>query len=130
MCLITYDRPIPKRTEKEETYYKVLFYFGGDAYRTPYRGQTIYLDKMQFELGEVFSTRVVLSGYEITEGGFHLFKQKEDAEKEAELLNHYHPASRGYRVVKAVVPKGTPYVEGFYGGTKAIIVKKVTYKRI
>ena len=130
MCLKTNEIPILKRTEKEETFYKVLFYYGGDSYRTPYRGEAVYVNVMQLEPGENFSVRVSLCGCEITEGGFHLFKRKEEAENEARWLNRMCPTHNSYRVVKAIVPEGTPYIEGKYGTADAVIVKKVTYTKI
>ena len=72
--------------------------------------------------------------YTIGWGCFHLFKKKEDAEREASRLNKDSKFRWGctqeFKVYKAIVPAGTAYVNGKYNETDCVAVKKVIYEEI
>ena len=137
MCLIT-EQKKPKKTRTEQVYYKVAlvdklnvsisqesmtFYFS--PYKTypifigrneripddqPWEVETYYKDRassIKWEVHEEFNDMRLVEG-----GGFHLFISRKDAENEAEYLNSVY--SLHFRVIKAVVPKGTEYYKGHY----------------
>jgi len=168
MCLIT-EQKKPKKTRTEQVYYKVVqvdrlktiispypmtFYF------SPYKAYPIFIgrddripDDQPWEV-ESYKDRVSSVKWEVHEefndmqlvegGGFHLFISRKDAENEAEYLNSVYSDiySDNFKVIKAVVPKGTEYYKGhFYHGITTmpetlkkkpdnICVREVRYEEI
>ena len=135
MCLRIYKKPIVKETESEKTFYKIVTEWN-DGCTTPYMGKKLdfgveYADGDQEKF--VFDRLPFGNFCEIGYGGYHLFVTKKDAENEIENLKGWHYVPRGalnYFVAKAIVPKGTKYVEGYYGDKESVVVKKVKYEKI
>ena len=61
--------------------------------------------------------------HELDEGVYHLYKWKKDAKDDIE--NYDYP--EGSIVVKAIIPRGTKYVNGWYGWARAFGAKSVIY---
>ena len=62
-------------------------------------------------------------------GCFHLFKDEKDARDY--IINQYYICKEYCTIVKAIVPKGTEYIEGYfdsaYGLFNSIATKAVKY---
>ena len=136
MCLIT-EQKKPKKTRTEHVYYKVALVdrcntvispYPMTFYFSPYKAYPIFIgrderipDDQPWEV-ESYKDRVSSIKWEVHEefndlqlvegGGFHLFISQKDAENEAEYLSAVH--SINFKVIKAVVPKGTEYYKGHY----------------
>jgi len=132
----------PRKTRFTRTYYKILDvsqyvhdcwnnetnqYEKVQTYDTPYVGMSVELGK-DYEIPE--NKKWELYGDSVTnkttyvEGGcFHLYRTKMGAE--SDCLN-----SKSKVIVKAIVPKGTEYIKGWYGFEKCICVRKVRYEEI
>ena len=145
MCLTLKGVPaIPKRAEEDITCYKVLaksifiscilqneteevLFF------TPYLCMDVELGKEYTEdEGDDFHVKHDgTDGFEVREGGYHLFVNEEDAEKEKISLSAIYKI-QDYVVVKAIVPKGALYIEGVcgYHNLKCVVTKKVRYEKI
>ena len=130
MCLRTNTKNI-KVAKEDLTFYKVLIVAPDGTLKTPHTTKSVELntlfeerDQDNFHFMEAFDC------YEVSEGGIHLFVDKEDADWEVERLNKYF--KHNLKVFEATVPKGTKYVKGEYGceGYKSVAVKKVIYKEI
>ena len=160
MCLKCKGKPIKRHTKKEKVFYKILMYgslWNGPGLYTPYTYDAIMLGDLYMDRGSDFpwsedfkmipkakvktgpgsnsyTIHKEKSGYcSVGEGGFHLFKNLKDAQQEATRLNaesSFLGTSRDYRIYKAIVPEGTAYINGKYGGVDCVVVKKVKYERI
>ena len=137
MCLRIYDRDITvKEADSDKTFYKVIAKNRYGHYVSPYIGADIAFD---LELCDADQENFVTNNWawstnfcEIGYGGFHLFTKKEDAEFEVEMMKTsvFRSPNTEYFIAKAIVPKGTKYVEGFYGDRLAVVAKKVKYTKI
>ena len=131
MCLRTNTKNI--RVAKEDhIFYKVLIVMPDGTLRTPHTLKSVELGTLIEEKDQDnFHFMDMVHFYEISEGGIHLFVDKEDADFEAERMNkYYHDAD--LKVFEAIVPKGTKYVKGEYGYEliKTVAVKKVIYRYV
>ena len=101
---------------------------------TPYTSDDVNLGKLIVEdETDYFQVSWYPSGYEVTLGGFHLFTNKGNAFTERNWLEkHCLPSYiETYKVFKAVVPEGTPYIEGYWEvNKKSVVVKKVRYEEL
>lgn len=137
MCLICDKKPVVKRTGKDRVFYKILAVVKpslGGGYKTPYARGYVDLDKLIVEdETDDFHAYFYHVKYEVTFGGFHLFTNKRNAFTERNWLEkHYLPWDiETYKVFKAVVPEGTPYIEGYCEfNKKSVVVKKVRYEEL
>jgi len=136
MCLTCFLKPVTRKTENEMVFYKVLNDLGKTSdnrqwYETPFKNFEVNLGKEYSEDGEDFSVDELYDRWTVSGGGFHLFRDYEDADNETVRLK-YHPMTPfyDYVVVKAIVPKGTPYIEGRFNSCPCLIVKKVRYEKL
>ena len=163
MCLTSKKKPVSLRAKKDMVFYKVLAestYTKTKLYSTPYIGFPVdigtpyedpdlrfHWDKQQqpnYKLNSLmkqYEATGLETVYRIGQGGFHLFKNKADAEIEARsiALRYYgygmanitdNGCPYKYRVFKAIVPKGTLYAYGEYSLWDCVIAKKVKYEWI
>lgn len=129
------DEETFKTAEKDLTFYKVLLYGedvkGDRVYFTPYRVMLVRFGKLyQDDDTQYFVTEPGTPEPEydrrIFSGGFHLFRDYEDAVDFGEMF-------KNTCVVKAVVPEGTRYAVGDYklcrfGRVyKSVVTKGVIY---
>ena len=103
-------------------------------YKSPFMWEDAPLGKLLSEKEQdVFRWQLIQSRmcHELHKGGFHLFKNKDDADEWSyQKLNNEFCPFHGLVVVKAIVPKGTKYVEGKFGPYEAVAVKNVKYEEI
>ena len=148
MCLIRKDRTV-KVADRDLTFYKVLEDFGDEyTFRTFFRGWGVILNQLYSDENEDFDFKTVEASsyrdvrdpypfacgdylYKIDGGGFHLYTRKEDAER---IVNDFKDRSKCV-LVKAVIPKGTKYVEGTFDpmslyAAPSICTKRVIYKNL
>lgn len=137
MCLICDKKPVVKRTGKDRVFYKILAVVKpslGGGYKTPYTCSYVDLGKLIVEdETDDFHVSSYPSGYQVTLGGFHLFTNKRNAFTERNWLKkHCVPWDiETYKVFKAVVPEGTPYIDGYWeDNKKSVVVKKVRYEEL
>lgn len=162
MCLKVKGKPVVRYNKRERVFYKVLQVRNdplgpwGVGLHSPYFGVKVELGvenvipdsvftctedityKPAYEVFkyDVDGTRMTRTGtgiYSVGYGCFHLFKKKEDAEREAFRLNEdakFWGRRQGYKVYKAIVPVGTAYVNGKYCESDCVGVKKVRYEEI
>ena len=137
MCLICDKKPVVKRTGKDRVFYKILAVMKpslGGGYMTPYTSDDVNLGKLIVEdETDDFQVSWYPSGYEVSFGGFHLFTNKRNAFTERNWLekNCLPSYIETYKVFKAVVPKGTPYIDGYWEfNKKSVVVKKVRYEEL
>ena len=137
MCLICDKKPVVKRTGKDRVFYKILAVVKpslGGGYRTPYANSYVDLNKLIVEdETDDFHASLCYDRYEVSFGGFHLFTNKRNAFTERNWLekNCLPSYIETYKVFKAVVPKGTPYIEGYFElNNKSVVVKKVRYEEL
>ena len=130
MCLITND-PTVKVANRDMTFWKVIRMQEDGGYRTPYmdvyvRPNTLYVESVEPTDFKMWSCKDEdgVSYYHVENYAYHMFKTFLGALR----LKKSFIYQRGLRVVRAVVPKGTLYVEGEYDGIKSIAAKKVMYK--
>jgi len=138
MCLFVFKNKVKiKKTLFTRTYYKILEE-GLTAEGRPYI-ITPYLC-FNVELGKDYSIDPekkwdiihdrILPNKHIVEGNcFHLYKRKHDAIADLNTWGR-NIDSHKYFVVKAIVPKGTEYIEGEWGFTKVICVRQVRYEKL
>ena len=150
MCLMVEgEKFMSLIAEEEKTYYKVLLYqetdfMGNDKYVTPYYNFSVLLGT-NYSIPERSEWKVYQTAHPVSYDGpgydgpyysyryfvegncFHFFQRREDAERCARRMD-------GGIVVKAIVPKGTEYVEGYTinadGPVMAAAAKKVKYEKI
>ena len=107
MCLVLKDNK-PKISDEDLTFYKAYYSRYEERPRTLYRnydfnfGELNKIESPNFNTHHINPDRVL-----VMEGAFHLFVNKEDAYKVAKVVY-------GGAVCKAVIPKGTPYLEGVF----------------
>ena len=143
MCLRVKDPTKIKTTGKERVFYKILAVVEGkdDFLVTPYIGQGVCLGGTNYTCQDGFDFVERRDWFEVTRGGFHLFKNLKDAENEARWMNDHFIFYNGhiregcvseYRVYKAIVPKGTTYIEGTFHvfSYPSVVVKEVRYEEI
>ena len=130
MCLITND-PTVKVANRDMTFWKVLRMQEDGSYRTPYMEMYVQPNALYVEAQEPTDFNMWsckdedgVSYYHVENYAYHMFKTFLGALR----LKKSFIYQRGLRVVRAVVPKGTLYVEGEYDGIKSIAAKKVMYK--
>ena len=130
MCLRTNTKNI-KVADSDLTFYKVLVVKSDGTLKTPHTIKNVELNTLIEEKDQDnFHFMNMFQCYEVSEGGIHLFVDKEEADAAAERMNIYYKDN--VKVFEATVPKGTKYVKGEYGyeGVKSVAVKKVIYKEI
>ena len=137
MCLTTLGKK-ELIAEEDLVFYKLLDVsediFGYKYYYSYYRMSPVVLGEVYRDKYKHFGFRKRIdlgkNLYEVNAGGYHLFKKFEDADR----VNKRH-GSNGI-IVKAIVPKGTRYVEGIfdYGNqdteANSVVVKVVKYEKI
>ena len=135
MCLFTNGIPVTKTTKKDRMFYKILGVCGGTdselSYFTPYMPYKAQLNTLlEDDNQEYFYSRRICSTFSLGPGGFHLYTSKKAAEEALKVLSHSF--QHKYQIFKAIVPKGTKYVEGNtgYSGHRSVIVKKVRYEEL
>ena len=124
-------KPLYKIANKDLTFYKVVKMIG-IGYFTPFYSTPIQLNipyKNNLPIDIIESSSLC---YDITSGVFHLC----ETYKSAEILKNKQYSLHGqcYKVLKAIVPKGTKYYEGFFLffgdsypsiGTECVIYKEI-----
>lgn len=140
-----------KIADKDIVCYKVLIRkkeIGGNySYRTAYMEQPIIMNKqyteplfeetidnVNNEINKITYTsdnelRTLFTLYRYGENMLHLFVVLHSAEQECDNFNI--ATTYGYNkyvVVKAIIPKGTKYIEGYNGYFKNIGTKSVIYQ--
>ena len=126
----------PKYAERTMTFFKVLYKYKLDderGYVTPYFKMpitfgTLYEDPYQNCFTLKPATSGGLSSKAIYDGAYHLFRRLSDAKLEAFGL-----AETEYMtpvVVKAIVPQGTLYIDGWYSGFEGVCAKSVKYEEL
>ena len=149
MCLIiNKPHPKPKTATEDIVCYKVVepktsIVNGAIKYQalvTPFKHHPVdygvlYEDAIQgdFSYGYTPSYMSTVGMYKVESGGYHLFRNKEDAEMFNDEMQHKR--HRSSVIVKAVIPKGTLYVEGLFWWTdncmpESVVTKKVIYHPI
>ena len=142
MCLVSKEKPVVKVTEDERVFYKVLATKTTRSWLnpglfTPYMEDKVGLgveysmdDDQGFHEHQDKNNEFYIVGY----GGYHVLENECDARYEVDYLSdaerECYDTLSGYRVFKAVVPKGTRYISGTYNGMKCAVVKKVRYEEI
>jgi len=149
MCLIiNKPQPVAKTATEDIVCYKVVelkmsIVNGAIKHQvlvTPFKHHPVdygvlYEDAIQagFNYGYTPMYMSTVGVYKVEAGGYHLFKNKEDAE---ELINRMpRLPQRSAVIVKAVIPKGTLYIEGLFWWMddfmpEAVVTKKVIYHPI
>ena len=148
MCLVATDWEV-KELPEETTFYKVLVCHENiGSYFSPHEYMPIEFG-VDYEIPEDTDFDIIAPVTpgeccdKYVEGGcYHLFVHSDDAYRDAQFLTegcmwlYTSPDSNKgekkytYRVVKAIVPKGTKYIKGTYGRDEAICVRKVRYEKI
>lgn len=147
MCMTLYGKGIVYKTAKKDiTCYKMLFKRDNGEYCTYYRCVPVKFGKRYEEHQDIPITnesRRTGFGYErtstISKGVLHVFKNRKDAERVAvEDKNMMYYNRDNPVIVKAIIPKGTKYIEGTFDrwslkhgndfkpcyGTTSVIYKK------
>jgi adenine-specific DNA methylase len=128
MCLIT-DSNKFKIAEEDITCYKAAVSINETAYRTPMRQFYFELGKT-YEDTEKFYAKPENDTYIIEGGVFHSYVNLKDVprlKKIHSLLKQY--PGLNHDIIKCTIPKGTEYIEGFFGtaasyGSRAIRFEK------
>jgi len=144
MCLDLLDTSKTAIAEKDMAFYKIvrckINKFGGGIieYYTPYRDYKIVPGVTYVERGSEFTNcgnRRDFLGRRVDfveSGGYHLFVRRADAEHCANSFintkGHYFDIVT--LVVKAIVPKGTPYINGRFDNCPCVCTKAVRYEVI
>ena len=143
MCL--YAKQVSKIADNDIVCYKVIEIWFDGYMCTPYQYKTINFGIRYYECGtfkhyNVLVTQNIVSNDTITNNNviitgdsIHLFKDLEDAIKFAKYKNNSnHSSNFSYQVIKAIIPKGTEYIEGefqtFFDTYKSIATKSVIYQ--
>ena len=152
ICQLTNKDNIDFSVAKEDlTFYKVLNKLDDGSYITPFRGEKVKLNVKYKETPKTFYTNIVhivkpdsvvdidkffiYNGIKVVPavngGAIHLFTTKEEAER----FIYYEDSDVKLVVVKAIVPKGTAYIEGVFPYNEkeafsSVAVKQVTYRSL
>ena len=145
MCLFTKNKEV-LTADEDMTCYKIV-YVDKKGTKSYFQNSPIIYGKLYKKPGNGFRFYIVkgcnLTGYWVEEGGYHLFTTLDDAlcyfeymplskdeltSKEGALFSINSGAR--VKIVKAVIPKGTKYVEGTFNGhpMKNICTKAVIYE--
>lgn len=150
MCLYVKKDSKEKIAKKDLVFYKVVkveesIGYNGETYTTPFRYMKIVPGVTYVEKGENFDRRheQPYIGYSIEGGGFHLYVLEHDAQHCADFENDYLrnksmfqfnytiPDSNSYyTVMRAIIPKGTRYIEGFFEDKPSVCAKAIRYEKI
>ena len=140
MCMAIYGTPKVKKARKDHVFYKVLWELRpGKEYYAPFMETPTTLGKLysdtkqdEFFFDPWISADPSKVGCSVGFGGYHLFKEKKGADACLDELENNWPGAtwKKYIVVKAIVPKGTKYVEGYFNDCKSIVAKSVIYEEL
>ena len=138
MCLCISKKAEFEKAKKDIVFYKVLEREKNEkfpfihTYKTPYMGVEVKLRKRYDENEDAETKELFFSDY-IEKGVIHLFANYDNAVDRADR-------TRNGCVVKAVIPKGSEYIKGYFYpaigysvpsiGAKSVIYKRVVYKRL
>lgn len=149
MCLIVYDIDYYlnkdktlkyKKAEKDLTFYKVVrLAKEKEGVHSQFVSPFLFSEINTFQMYEMDEKTVYDIGHtlEISAGMIHLISTLEDAYKlkdKMELKNKYY--NYEYRVLNAIIPKGTKYIEGVFDWyimdckINAVATKKVFYTEV
>ena len=131
MCLRVKGRKLEQKVaDKDIVCYKIATYdtiCGRNYLRSYFMGEIINLGRKYELYGDIEykkKGRLFHPTCEVSEGVYHLFKSKEDAE------SYIESSYRGC-VLEAVIPAGAKYAEGMFNGEcESYVSKEVTYTRI
>ena len=137
MCL--YAKQVSKIADNDIVCYKVIKNWFDGSMCTPYQYKTINFGIRYYECGTFKHYNVLVTqnivfktnnNVIITSNSIHLFKDLEEAIKFANYKND--TKHKPYQVIKAIIPKGTEYIEGefssLFGTYKSIATKSVIYQ--
>ena len=124
MCLEA-KRPSKGRFAfRTRTFYKILHHYG-DVWYTPFREEQVKLGELYIQETSDFrwwkgwcgAGRNWAEWWELHGGAYHLFERKKDAEDFLLKQCKAHDWNLDdYKVVKAIVPRSSSYVKGFFSG--------------
>ena len=122
MCIISNTSLKPKIAEEDIVCYKVLVISSvDDTLFTPFQNMNVELNKEYFEPNFIESlNKVIMEHHDIVkvnpykpycynEYMFHTFKNKDDAMYFKNCIEY-----RNSTVIKAIIPKGSKYIEGIF----------------
>ena len=134
MCLYS-NRKNFKKAKEDIICYKVLkvirTFFGYTFYATPYMNKPVPKLGVEMKDDECLDAKKypnISSKYMISAGGFHTFKNFDDAKDE--LKWHLDNCGKEYIIVKSIIPKGSSYIEGTFENTPAYVSKRIIYQEI
>ena len=142
MCLYSHTKNF-KKSKENITCYKVLlkvenFTVDEIYYLTPYQKNSVLSSQFQKIINDnkkLFATPINLNNkklYAITSGGFHSFKNLQDAVTELKwncFFNNY--SDNGiWTIAKCIIPQNTYFIEGEFDDTPAYISKSIVYQEI